>query len=209
MATDYGTIEITLPFNIDDDTVNQNFINYYDSGLYVNPITTKGQTPSYPYSDPIPSGFTNNGVLTGYTGTTYLGIGSSRIEEKRKYGSNSYDTTTFTYGTNSDGIKWTGYTFTYTGETMSGETLQYVDYEDGYTMITGTTYGFKKEHIFDAMLTRNEHFLGFVEQPTIYSDIFVERGKMGVMEMNLRLGEVDNMGELSVYGNGFFKIKKQ
>jgi hypothetical protein len=59
------------------------------------------------------------------------------------------------------------------------------------------------------MLTRNEHFLGFVEQPTVYSDVFVERGKQGVMENNLRLGEIDNMGELSVYGNKFFTIKKQ
>jgi hypothetical protein len=29
------------------------------------------------------------------------------------------------------------------------------------------------------------------------------------MEMNLRLGEIENMGELSVYGNGYFKVKKQ
>jgi hypothetical protein len=48
-----------------------------------------------------------------------------------------------------------------------------------------------------------------VEQPTVYSDVFVERGKQGVMEVNLRLGEVDNMGELSVYSGGYFKVKKQ
>jgi hypothetical protein len=29
------------------------------------------------------------------------------------------------------------------------------------------------------------------------------------MEVNLRLGEIDNMSELDVYGNGFFKVKKQ
>ena len=51
--------------------------------------------------------------------------------------------------------------------------------------------------------------MGFVEQPTVYSDIFVERGKQGVMEVNLRLGEIDNMGELDIYGGGYFKIKKQ
>jgi hypothetical protein len=59
------------------------------------------------------------------------------------------------------------------------------------------------------MLTRNEHFLGFIDDPTVYSDIFVERGRQGVMEVNLRLGEIDNMSELDVYGNGFFKVKKQ
>jgi hypothetical protein len=76
-------------------------------------------------------------------------------------------------------------------------------------MITGNTSGFTKETIYDSILTRNEHFLGFVEQPTVYSDVFVERGKQGVMEVNLRLGEVDNMGELSVYSGGYFKVKKQ
>jgi hypothetical protein len=27
--------------------------------------------------------------------------------------------------------------------------------------------------------------------------------------MNLRLGEIDNVGELDIYGNGFFQVKKQ
>ena len=42
----------------------------------------------------------------------------------------------------------------------------------------------------------------------VYSDIFVERGKMGASEYNLRLGEIDNVGELAVYGHGFFRVKK-
>jgi hypothetical protein len=77
-------------------------------------------------------------------------------------------------------------------------------------MITGRTDGFRTEiDLINYTLSRNEHFLGFIEEPTIYSDVFVERGKQGVMEMNLRLGEIENMGELSVYGNGYFKVKKQ
>jgi len=76
-------------------------------------------------------------------------------------------------------------------------------------MITGNTSGFTKEEVFNLVLTRNEHFLGFVDEPTIYSDVFVERGKQGVMEKNLRLGEIDNMGEIDVYGNGYFKVRKQ
>jgi hypothetical protein len=37
----------------------------------------------------------------------------------------------------------------------------------------------------------------------------VDRGKQGVSEKNLRLTEIDNLGELSIYGNGFFKVRKQ
>jgi hypothetical protein len=29
------------------------------------------------------------------------------------------------------------------------------------------------------------------------------------MEPNLRLGEIDNMSELEVYGNGYFKVRKK
>jgi hypothetical protein len=59
------------------------------------------------------------------------------------------------------------------------------------------------------MITRNEHFLGFIDEPVIYSDIFVERGKQGVLEKSLRLSELDNTGELNIYGNGYFNIRKQ
>ena len=152
---------------------------------------------------------TNN---TGYTATgfKYVAVGGSRLDELKKYGSTGY-TQTLTSGSLS-GVTFTGYTFTYTGNTIGTTTLQYTDYEDGYTMITGSTTGFTKEDVFDVIskrLTRNEHFLGFIDEPTIYSDLFVERGKQGVMEINLRLGEIDNVGELDIYGNGYFNVRKQ
>ena len=87
--------------------------------------------------------------------------------------------------------------------------LWYMDFADGYTMITGQTSNFTKEEVINNVITRNEHFLGFIDDPTVYSDIFVERGRQGVMEPNLRLGEIDNMSELEIYGNGYFNIKKQ
>jgi hypothetical protein len=200
-AIDLGTLTFTIPYYLDlsgnTESIDQDYINFYDSGDYRYGITTTGQSPTY----------------TGYTGNTsfsYLGIGSSRFSEKRRYGTPSYIYgTDYTTGTTTDGIVFSAYTFNYTGATMTGATLYYRDFEDGFTLITGTTHGFKKEDVINYTLTRNEHFLGFVEQPTVYSNVFIERSKQGVMEKNLRLGEIDNVGELSVYGNGFFKIKKQ
>jgi hypothetical protein len=148
-------------------------------------------------------GYQNDLDYTAYTGDTnftgityYNAIGLSKLSEYQKYGGNGY-----TIATNIDGETNT------TGYTIDG--VYYVDYPEGYTVLTGNTVGFTKEEIIFEVLSRNEHFLGFVDEPKIYSDIFVERGKQGVMEMNLRLGEIDNMGELSVYGNGYFKVKKQ
>jgi hypothetical protein len=84
-----------------------------------------------------------------------------------------------------------------------------MDFADGYTMITGKTSDFSKEEVINNVITRNEHFIGFIDDPSVYSDIFVERGRQGIMEQNLRLGEIDSILELDVYGNGFFKVRKQ
>jgi hypothetical protein len=191
--------KITVPRNT---TITNQFGSFTGATVPAYSNLT-GQTQNYLNTLDI----TNN---TGYTttGFTYMAVGGSRIDELKKYGSTGY-TQTLTSGSSPDGVKFTGYTFTYTGNTTGTTTLQYRDYEDGYTMITGSTTGFTKEEVFNKILTRNEHFLGFIDEPTIYSDLFVERGKQGVMEINLRLGEIDNVGELDIYGNGYFNVRKQ
>jgi hypothetical protein len=190
---------------------------YFGELTFTIPYTTSGTTQYFDNRlDYI------NGSLSGRLGTTkkftFMAIGASRISELKKYGSNTYSGIT------------TGNTFSgsyYTGYTLDG--LYYMDFTGSYTMITGSipnyfssgsaafqgsnyvtgnTTQYATEYVINNMLTRNEHFLGFVEQPRVYSDVFVERGKQGVMEMNLRLGEIDNMGELEIYGNGFFQVKK-
>jgi hypothetical protein len=144
--------------------------------------------------------YTNN---TGNTIFRYAAIGGSKIAELKKYGETTVSSSLYTTGTYSGSL--------FTGYTLSSEEnkLFYMDFSDGYTMITGTTSAFTKEEVYNKVITRNEHFLGFIDDPTVYSDIFVERGRQGVMEVNLRLGEIDNMNELDIYGNGFFKVKKQ
>jgi len=127
----------------------------------------------------------------------FAAMGRSRLSELKRYGENTYQGTTL--GSDSVG--------TYTEYTI--DNLTYRDYNNGATTITGSTTNFYKEEVFNEMLTRNEHFIGFIDEPDIYSDVFVERGKQGVLEMNLRLGEIDNVGEIDIYGNGFFQVKKQ
>lgn len=137
-------------------------------------------------------------LQTGNTNNTYisfLAIGKSRIDEYRKYGSSNEYTTDVTF------------TAEYTGYTIDG--LYYMDYSDGYTYISGWTGNYSHEELYNGMITRDEHLIGFLDTPQIYSDIFIERGKQSVMERNLRLGEIDSTGELEIYGSGFFKVKKQ
>lgn len=56
-------------------------------------------------------------------------------------------------------------------------------------------------------VTKEERLMGIVEAPSITSDIFVDRGKTSIFEKNLRLGEINSIGELEIYGYGFFKLK--
>ena len=193
--------------------------SYFGQLTFTIPYTTSGTTQYFGENLDFISG-----SLSGQVGTTkkftFMAIGSSRLSELKKYGSSTGYTQTPQIGTYS-GATFTGYTI---------DNLYYMDFSSSYTMITGSvpnyfssgskafqntnyvtgnTTQFVTEYVINNMLTRNEHFLGFVEQPRVYSDVFVERGKQGVMEMNLRLGEIDNMGELDIYGNGFFDVKKQ
>lgn len=160
------------------------------SGFTIPYTTITGQTIDY-LND---LDYTNT---TGYTTFTYAALGKSRISEKKLYGSTQY--TGVTTGITS-GVVYSAYTI---------DNLYYQDFEDGITTITGTTSGYTKEEVFNQMLTRNEHFLGFIDEPVIYSDIFVERGKQGVLEKSLRLSEIDSTGEIEIYGNGYFNVRKQ
>ena len=178
------TKKITVPQDITVTNPNGTF------GPFTIPYTTLSVSQDYINDLDITD---NDGDATIY----FAAVGRSRLSELKRYGENTYRGTT----TGSDvGGNYIGYTI---------DNLYYKDYEDGTTMITGTTTNFYREEVFNEMLTRNEHFIGFIDEPTIYSDIFVERGKQGVLEMNLRLGEIDNVGELDIYGNGFFQVKKQ
>ena len=184
-STDVLKKTITVPQNI---TVTNPLGTL--TGITIPYTTLTGRTINY-LND---LEYTNT---TGHTTFTYMAIGGSRIGELRQYGSTVFSGVTT--GT-TDNVTFSGYTI---------DGLYYRDRSDGYTMITGNTTGYTKEEVFNKVITRNEHFLGFIDDPQVYSDIFVERGKQGVMENNLRLGEIDNMDELEIYGNGYFKVRKQ
>jgi len=65
------------------------------------------------------------------------------------------------------------------------------------------------ENMLDELpITKEEILMGVVSSPEIQSGIFIERGKDTAFEALQRLGEVDNIGDLTSYGYGFFKINK-
>ena len=201
------------------EKINKNITIPNTGSVVLNPLGTfSGFT--IPYTNITGSlDYINESKFSGFTGSAilkYMAIGGSKISELKKYGEKTVSSSMYVTGLFS-GSAYTGYTLN-TGSIISGSlditkiptgSLWYMDFADGYTMITGKTTNFTKEEVINNVITRNEHFLGFIDDPTVYSDIFVERGRQGVMEPNLRLGEIDNMSELDVYGNGYFKVRKK
>ena len=218
-ATGSYTLNLSLDSPWSKEKINKN-ITVPNTGSVVENVLGTFSGFTIPYTNITGSlDYINESKFSSFTGSAilkYMAIGGSKIAELKKYGETTVSSSMYVTGVFSGSV-YTGYTLE-TGSIISGSlvtgsipsgSLWYMDFADGYTMITGATSNFTKEEVINNVITRNEHFLGFIDDPTVYSDIFVERGRQGVMEVNLRLGEIDNMSELEVYGNGYFKIRKQ
>jgi hypothetical protein len=96
---------------------------------------------------------------------------------------------------------------TYVSYTIDG--VDYYDYPDGTTLYVIQSSGFTQDDLVLSALTKNEALINVIDQPEIQSNIFIERGKMSALEYIERLGEVDNVGDLTKYGYGFFNVEKQ
>ena len=101
MADSLGSITFTIPYTSSE--ITQTYLNDYD-------YTNTGFTNGYP----------NSGFTATSTGYTFIAIGTSRLSELKKYGSNGY-TQSITSGSLSDGTTWSGYTI---------DTLNFQDFSD-------------------------------------------------------------------------------
>jgi hypothetical protein len=145
-------------------------------------------------------------IITGYTNST--------INDLEVYGSKSnpllYD------GRFKIGIQVTGNTETigtfwgpsngglYTAYTIND--VDYYDYIDGTTIFSVKSSGLTSDMIVCTAITKNEVLLNVIDEAEVQSDVFIERGKQSGLETIVRLGEVDNVGDLLKYGYGFFKV---
>jgi len=145
-------------------------------------------------------------IITGYTNST--------INDLEQYGSKydplliggkfklneqviiNSDTVGVFRGVSNDGL--------YTAYTINN--LDYYDFADGTTVFSAQTYGLTSDMIICTAITKNEVLLNVIDEAEVQSDVFIERGKQSGLESILRLGEVDNVGDLLKYGYGFFNV---
>lgn len=100
--------------------------------------------------------------------------------------------------------------------------IQYLDYStirtitdngvDRQIPLTEFKYvgeGWNETNTSLSALTEQEYLFGIISSPEVESDVFIDRGAISVMELHLRLSEINNIGELTRYGNGYYNITKQ
>ena len=55
---------------------------------------------------------------------------------------------------------------------------------------------------------QKEYLIGIIGQPEVKSDVFIDRGVVSVLDMHLRLSEIESLDHLDRYGNGFYNINR-
>jgi len=137
-------------------------------------------------------------VISGYT--------NSSINDLVQYGPIKFKPSTPVTG--STGVKGIVYQpnpqFPYTAYTINN--LDYFDYPDDLTIFVVS--GVSPIDVVCSAITKEEYLLNVVDEPEVQSAVFVERGKNSALERLMRLGEVDNVGDLTKYGYGFFNVIK-
>jgi hypothetical protein len=137
-----------------------------------------------------------NVIITGYT--------KSSLNDLRQYGLRKFKVGEQVTGSTGvvgiyKGISPDGLS---SGYTING--IDYYDYEDGTTLFVVS--GITPIDVVCSAITKEEYLINVVDSPDIQSAVFIERGKVSVLEKIMRLGEVDNIGDLTKYGYGFFKV---
>ena len=92
----------------------------------------------------------------------------------------------------------------FTAYTVDG--TDYYDYSDGTTIFFQQSSGLTDNNLTATPITKDEVLLKVMDQPQIQTNVFVERGKNSAYERVMRLGEVDNLGDMINYGYGFFNV---
>ena len=145
-------------------------------------------------------------IITGYTKSTMNDLevyGSKydpnlydgRFKQDVQITANTETIGTF-HGPSVDGL--------YTSYTIND--ITYFDWIDGTTVFSVKSSGLTSDMIVCTAITKNEVLLNVIDEAEVQSDIFIERGKQSGLETIIRLGEVDNVGDLLKYGYGFFKV---
>jgi len=153
-------------------------------------------------------------ISSNFTSVPFLITGEtkSKLSELALYGPQKYIINQPIYSGVGTNASYVGVIFgidpngEYTGYTINN--IDYYDFSGGSTIYYVQSSGFTSDMFVQSAITKNEYLIGVIDQPEIYSNVFIERGKESGNERVQRLGDIQNMGDLIKYGYKFFKVKK-
>ena len=139
-------------------------------------------------------------VLSGFT--------TSKISQLSNYGDKKYEVGKPIYDNKIligqiDNI----ITSEYTAYTIND--IKYIDYQNNVTVFILDVSGLNVNTTILSGITKNEVLMKSVSDTQIFSNVFIERGKISGYEKVLRLGEVNNIEDLENYGYGYFKLENK
>jgi len=137
-------------------------------------------------------------IISGYT--------TSKLNELSQYGQQKFIPGKMVKKYNEDYGIITEMNSEFTEYTVNN--INYIDYKSGQTIFFVTSSGLTEDMVQDLPITKEQVLMGVVNSPEIQSAVFIDRGKQAGFESILRLGEVDNIGDLNSYGYGYFKLNK-
>ncbi len=79
----------------------------------------------------------------------------------------------------------------------------------GLTQFAFIGEGFNQSNITLSAITKFEYLFGIIYPPEVKSDVFIDRGITSVIDKHLRLAEINDLGHLTNYGNGYYQLNKQ
>jgi len=140
------------------------------------------------------------------TYTNFMGNAVAGVDRVTQIGSIN----TYVLGTdlNDPAIGTTGQTSGLLYQDFSGLTRNIDGELVGTTNVSYIGEGWNQTNTSLSALTKEEYLFGIISPPEVESDIFIERGQTSVLEKHLKLSEISNLGELSRYGNKFYKLNK-
>lgn len=75
-----------------------------------------------------------------------------------------------------------------------------------YTEVFYQSEGWNINNITLSALLKEEKYFGVVFPPKVENNVFIDRGTASVFEKHSRLRTIKNMGQLVIYGNGYYNL---
>jgi len=133
------------------------------------------------------------------------GVTISRLEDLSLYGAVQYQVGQ-TVNLPGGGYGVVNYlTSQQTGYTINN--TDYIDFSGGTSIFVVASSGLTSSMLVQSAITKNEVLMNVIDQPQLFSSVFVERGKNSALENFRRIGEVSTMSNLVNYGYNFFNIQ--